>query len=276
MGFGFVKTAIFGGAIALAVPGLAIAQTADAQTLADIRQSLSVVYVEVTRLRRELSTTGAPGGTLGAGNTLDRIDTIEAEIQRLTAAAEALELRVNRVVQDGTNRIGDIEFQLCELDENCDLATYEFGATLGGETGAVAVATPVSTGTELAVGEQADFAAARADLDGGAYAAAIAKLDAFSQSYPGSPLAVEAHFMRGTAHEGQGDTAAAARAYLESFSAAPSGEFAPKSLYKLGASLGILGQNNEACLTLGEVEVRFPESEAVLDARSAMRNLGCS
>ncbi|MEO0761253.1 MAG: tol-pal system protein, partial [Pseudomonadota bacterium] len=41
----------------LALPGAgAVAQ--DAETLADIRQEMTVLYVEVQRLRRELSTTG--------------------------------------------------------------------------------------------------------------------------------------------------------------------------------------------------------------------------
>ncbi len=68
----------------------------------------------------------------------------------------------------------------------------------------------------------------------------------------------------------------AARAYLASFSGDPTGEVAPEALYKLGFSLGALGQIQDACLTLGEVGNRFPGNPAVLEAESAMRNLGCS
>ena len=49
------------------------------QTLADIRQELTVLHVEVQRLNRELSTTGAPSASLAGTSVLDRVTAIEAE-----------------------------------------------------------------------------------------------------------------------------------------------------------------------------------------------------
>ena len=51
---------------------------------------------------------------------------------------------------------------------------------------------------------------------------------------------------------------------------------APESLYRLGTSLNELGQRDEACLTLGEVEIRYPSSPIVLDARAAITRIGCN
>ncbi len=102
------------------------------ETLADIRQELSVLYVEIQKLKRELSTTaGASSGGSG-GTFLDRISAIEAELQSVTAKTEELELRINRVVQDGTNRIGDLEFRLVEL-EGGDVSQLGETTTLGGD-----------------------------------------------------------------------------------------------------------------------------------------------
>ena len=92
--------------LALLVPGAAHAQQ---ETLADIRQELSVLYVELQRLRGELNTTGAPSGSGGGGSVLSRVDAIEAELRRLTSATEELELRIDRVVSDGTTRVGDLD-----------------------------------------------------------------------------------------------------------------------------------------------------------------------
>ena len=86
------------------------------QTLADIRQELTVLHVEVQRLNRELSTTGAPSASLAGTSVLDRVTAIEAELQRLTSKTEELQYRVQRIVEDGTNRIGDLEFRLVELE----------------------------------------------------------------------------------------------------------------------------------------------------------------
>ena len=86
------------------------------QTLADIRQDLTVLFVEVQNLRRELSTTSGPSVNLSGTNIPGRVDQLEAELARLTAQTEELQNRVDRIVTDGTNRIGDLEFRLVELE----------------------------------------------------------------------------------------------------------------------------------------------------------------
>ncbi|MEP2783792.1 MAG: tol-pal system protein YbgF [Pseudoruegeria sp.] len=248
------------------------------QTLADIRQELSVVYVEVQKLKRELSTTGAPGGNLGGNSPLERLDAIEAELQRLTSSSEDLEFRLNRVVTDGTNRIGDLEFRLVEL-EGGDISQLGETSTLGGDAGVAAPAAPTplpGEGAELAIGEQTDFDAAQTAFEEGDLRGAADRYQAFTQTYPGSPLSAEAHFKRGESHEGLGEISAAARAYLESFSGTPDGPRAPEALYKLGVSLGGLGQTSEACVTLGEVGARFPSAPIAQNAQVTMRSLGCS
>lgn len=273
------------GLIALALV-LGAATTAPAQdrdqTLADIRQELSVLWVEIQRLRGELNTTGGPTGSGGGGDVLSRLDALEAEMRRLTSLTEALELRVDRVVRDGTNVVGDLEFRLCELEPACDIGDLGDTPSLGGEDLAgVGPAAPVPSdpgdgGATLAVAEQSDFDRARAAYDAGNYAEAATLLQAFTETYPGGPLSSEAHFLRGEAEAAQGQWSRAARAYLDSFSGDPDAQRAPLSLTRLGTSLAELGQTEEACLTLAEVEVRYPGAEAVLDARSAMSNLGCN
>ncbi len=255
------------------LPGMGIAQDR-AQTLADIRQELSVLYVEIQRLKRELSTTGAPGGVSG-GSVLSRADAIEAQVQQLTAKTEQLENRINRVVQDGTNRIGDLEFRLVEL-EGGDVSKLGKTTTLGGDTGATpAVAPPANAGdTQLAMGEQADFDAAMAMREGDP-AGAAAKFLTFLDAYPGSPLTARAHLMRGKSLDRAGDQTGSARAFLNAFSSDPQGADAPEALYMLGLALGALGQMQDACVTLSEVGVRFPTSASVEPSLVARQNLGC-
>jgi len=248
------------------------------QTLADIRQELSVLFVEMRRLTRELSTTGGAAATIG-GDTLQRIDLIEAELKRLTSKTEELEFRINRVVTDGTNRIGDLDFRLCELETGCDISTLGTTSMLGGVTGVEAPPTqpavqPVST--ELAIGEQSDFDRAVSALDSGEYAAAAEQFQTFTDTYTGGPLTSEAHFLRGEALAGLGNTSGAARAFLESFSGQPDGARAADALLRLGETLAELGQTSEACVTLGEVATRFPGAEQISRAEAKRQSLGCS
>ncbi|MFV0334509.1 MAG: tol-pal system protein YbgF [Tropicimonas sp.] len=264
---------------AFALPLPAIAQDG-AGTLADIRQELVVLSVEMQRLHRELSTTGGAQPLAPSGSVLDRVNVIESELQRLTAKTEELEFRIDSIVKDGTNRIGDIEFRVCELDPACDPGSLKSGSVLGGGTLPPApVATPkpdTGSGVQMAVGEQSDFDRAKSELDTGSFRSAADLFATFADAYPAGPLTAPAHFFRGNALTELGEVAPAARAYLDAFSADPAGAQAPMALLRLGQSLGRLGQANEACITLSEVETRFPGSEAATEAASSRASLGCS
>lgn len=264
--------------LVLALPLAAAAQSREA-TLADIRQELSLLHVEIEQLRRELSTTGLPGGGMAGGSALERLDTIQLEVQRLTAKTEELEHRITRVASDGANRIGDLEFRLVEL-EGGDISKLGQVSTLGGEVsgGGAPAAAPAparNSGAQMAIGEQMDFDRAKEALDSGSFRTAADLFQTFAQTYTGGPLTGEAHFWRGEAHSALGETAQAARAYLESFSGFPDGSRAPDALYKLGTTLSLLGQVQEACVTLDQVGMRYPATAAAADAAQARRTLPC-
>ncbi|WP_170426866.1 tol-pal system protein YbgF [Ruegeria arenilitoris] len=274
---------VAGWVLAAVVATAGVANAQDQQTLADIRQELTVLHVEIQRLKREFSTTGTPAPNLAGSSVLERVDAIEAELQRLTRQTEQLNQRVQNIVTDGTNRIGDLEFRLVEL-EGGDLSTLGETSTLGGDSD-IAAAAPATIAPaepaqieqgELAVGERADFDTASQALADGNFQAAAEQFATFETSYPGSPLAPEANLKRGQALVGLGDTREAARAFLASFTGDSEGTFAPEALFQLGSALGRLGQTDQACITLSEVGVRFPGSASATNATQEMVSLGCS
>lgn len=250
---------------------------AQEETLADIRQQLTALFVDVQRLRRELSTTGGLNSGVAGNTPLERLDAMEAELQRLTSNAEQLEFRVNRITTDADNRIGDLNFRLCELEAGCDIGQLDDTPLGGIEIDVVPDVGNIDTngGPALAIGEQGDIERAQEALAAGDFRSAVDQLTAFSATYPGSPLTSDANYLRGEALEGLGEMTDAARAYLEAFSGDPTGQKAPDALFKLGAALGRIGQTQDACLTLAEVDVRFPGDPAVADARMEMQALGC-
>jgi tol-pal system protein YbgF len=258
-----------------------------AQTLADIKVELDQLMAQFNSLKTELVTTGAASAGAGGGDALQRMDAIEAELTRLTARAEEIELKLNRVAADGTNRIGDIEYRLCEVTPGCDVMNLPATPPLGGGadaapaaagTATAPAATDAGAGTgapELAVSEKADFDRAKEVLGQGDFRTAADLFATFAQSYPGGPLTQEAQYLQGDALSQLGDTAGAARAYLDAFSGKPDGTYAADSLLRLGQSLGTLGQVPDACLTLAEVGNRFPGSPQQTMAQGAMQGLGC-
>jgi len=260
--------------IGLALSGPVLA---DRATLADIRQELAVLSMEMQRLKVELSTTQGAGTGLGGGSVLDRVNAMEGELSQLIARTEDLELRIQRIVADGTNRIADIEFRLVEL-EGGNPGTLPPPAPLGGEAARAPVGVaPDSSRTEpfLAVSERDDFARARASFDEGDHATAISRFAAFVETYPGGPLTAEAIFLRGQSHAEIGETSQAARAFLDAFNTDPGGRRAPQALLRLGQSLIDLGQRVDGCLMLDEVGYRYPASEFVVAAAESARVHGC-
>lgn len=251
----------------VAAPLAAPAQTRG-ETLADIRAQLGQLGAELAGLRDELVTTGAVA-RVGGADMLQRMEALELELMRLTGRTEELELRVNRVVADGTNRLGDLEFRVVEL-EGGDVSALSNPAPIGG-TGAA----PAQPAPETAVGEQADFDRAREVLGQGDFRSAENLLAAHAAAWPNGPLTGEVLFLRGEALEGLGDFAMAARSYLDSFSGYPDGPRGAQALFRLGRALGRLGQAQEACITLGQVGVRYPGNPAVAEAEAERLALAC-
>ncbi|MBD3788038.1 MAG: tol-pal system protein YbgF [Sphingomonadales bacterium] len=271
---------LMAGACALALAAPATAQ--DKQTLADIRAELAQLSASVQSLRGELVASGAQGmQAAGGASALQRMDTMEAQLSQLTSRTEELQNRIDRIVADGTNRIGDLEFRVCEMEEGCDISAVGQAAPLGGSAAAAVTApapdttAPKAAAPDLAMNEQADFDRAKGVLGQGDFRGAADLFATFAETYPGGPLTAEAMYLRGDALSQAGDTPGAARAWLEAFSAEPEGTRAADNLLGLGRALGQLGQMTEACATLAEVPNRFPAAPAAAQAQQARAGLNC-
>jgi len=253
----------------LAVPTLALAQSQpQAQSLEDIRLEVTQLSQTVQTLRTELLSTGNTGvAPDSVGTVLQRLNALESELSAALGRVETLENRVQKISEDATRRIGDIEFRLTEL-EGGDTSTLGRTVPLGGET-----STTTPAGPQLATDEQRSFDAAKTQLDAGNFQAAADAFGTFITDYPGGPLTSEAQYRRGLAFVGIADWASAARSFLDSFSGTPDGDYAAVSLMELAGSLGALGQTEQACLTYDEIGVRYTDKIPELADRIASDKL---
>ena len=247
-------------AFALVVPA-----QAQEETLADIGADLAILSQQLEDLRALLNVTGTTSLTQrDAASALVRIDEVSADLRTALGRVEALEIKAQQVIDDGTRRIGDIEFRLTEL-EGGDPALNAPTPPLGG-------AEPQN---DVISSERQAFNAAKKALDEGDGAAAATQLATFLADFPDGPLTSEARYLQGQALALQGDYQNAARAFLSSFSGAPDSPFAPQSLFGLSTSLFELGQADQACLTLAEIQIRYadiPDALArdIVEQRGAM------
>jgi tol-pal system protein YbgF len=267
------------------------------QSVADIREELTLLDRQLQQVREALVATGpARGLPQDPATAFQRLDQLEAMLRRLTDRVDVLTNDLGRVIDDASNRVGDIEFRLTEL-EGGDVSLLGGGAPLGDGlsaaapapgplpgtgTGFVVPPPPVPTARsdaaapQFAVGEQAEFDSAKAAVEAGQYVEAVAMLDRYLATYPGGPLASEAQLLKAEALAGQGDWRGAARGYLDAFSGDPDAATAPEALYRLAVSLGRLGQTEEACLTLTEVDIRYPGSAVAASVAEERRTLACN
>ena len=266
------------GAMLLLSANQALAYDERAETLADIRQSLIALSVEIRKLQGELDPHSAADIIWLDDNMLNRVDSIEKALTYLTAKTERLEFRITQIVADGTNQIGNLEFRLVEL-EGGDVSTLGEISTLGGdvimETENVELR-KVPSSQQLALGEKADFSRASKAYEAEEFAIAAELFEEFVQTYPGGPFNSQAFVLRGKSLDALGETKAAARSYLESYTRHPQSEVAPEALLRLGLALDGLQQTKAACKTLGEVALRFPQSDQVPEAQSRLQGLNCS
>ena len=253
---------VYGVVLALALFGPVQAQEL---TLEDVRGDLAVLSLQLEALRSELSATGNTNlSSRDAASALVRIDEVSADLRAALGRVEALEIKVQQVIDDGTRRVGDIEFRLTEIE--------------GGDTSLISSSIPLGgteAQTEVISSERQSFNAAKKALEEGDGASASSQLAAFLASFPDGPLTSEARFLQGEALAMQGDYQNAARSYLSGFSGAPDGKFAPLSLFGLSVSLFELGQADQACLTLAEIQIRYADisddlTRSILEQRGAM------
>lgn len=118
--------------------------------------------------------------------------------------------------------------------------------------------------------EQGDLERAVTDVRQGRYDQAEERLRRFLSEYPASPLTADAWYWLGESQFVRGAHGEAARSFLSGYNTDRAGKRAPHNLYRLGVTLGRLGQVNEACMTLREVRRQFPAApDGIVDQADA-------
>jgi len=111
----------------------------------------------------------------------------------------------------------------------------------------------------------------------GMYEKAITNYEKLIEENPNSSLLPEAFFKLAESQYKMDEWQKAAASYLEAFSLEPKGPFAPRALFGLAVSLGAFKKFDQACLTLEEVQLRFPSQALVSETeiQKAKQLLSC-
>ena len=100
-------------------------------------------------------------------------------------------------------------------------------------------------------------------------------LEDFVADFPIGPLTQKAHLFLGHGYMDIFEFRLAARAYLEAYSVNETNVVAPSALYHLALAFHKMGNAEEGCLTLKEVQFRYADLDIVADAKQAEAELAC-
>ncbi len=126
-------------------------------------------------------------------------------------------------------------------------------------------------------GPEDAYEAAINQLKRGQFDVAEAEFANFLQRYPTHNLAGNAQYWLGETFYVRGAYRQAAEAFLTGYSTYSGSTKAPDSLLKLGMTLAALGQQEQACATLGELNRRFPSATQAVKQRAQLERTraGC-
>lgn len=251
---------------------LGAALAAASMPAANAQNAVDNLRFRVSQLEAQIASLRGQAGSGTSPAMLERLDRIEQEVRELTGAVEEVAHRQRQIAEDARRRFGDIEFRLTEL-EGGDIAALEPPPPLGGED------RPAEAGPAAAVSisERDELDQAIAEVEGGRYGQGADRLERFLRTYGNSPLRPEALYWLGESQLQRSNHQAAARSFLQAYNADLDAPTAPRALYRLGVTLGRLGQSQDACLTLEEVPAQYPNapSELLSDAAEEAELLLC-
>lgn len=206
-----------------------------------------------------------------AGIALLRLDALEAKLRSTVGRVEALEFHLEILSKDATHRISEFSLKLKELENKKEISNSELSSKRNAPA-------PVEKKLEELSNETLAFDKALLSYNSRDFASALNHFSSFNETYPQSINVAEAYFWLGQTYVELANDKGAASAFLESFSRAPTGSFAWKSLLGLAIALGELGQFEQGCLTLIELKSRFPKkvSQSLDQVLMAEEQLKCS
>jgi tol-pal system protein YbgF len=134
------------------------------------------------------------------------------------------------------------------------------------------------TGKPKTEGAQGQYDEAFQALRQARYDDAERLFKSFLKANPKNKLTENAKYWLAETYYVRAKFSESAVAFAEAYEEFPKGGKAPDNLLKLAMSLGSLGKKQDACLTLGELEKRFPQASSVTKNRADQqkKTLGCS
>lgn len=274
-----------------ALPGRPAFAQLDSREAIALNNQIAELRHEVQDLRDQIGRSGGGSSALGGyrapaapasapsgsgdltAQLLDRVSALEDEVRQLRGRMDEADNARDRMNQDLSKQIGDLNFKVDGLAGGAAGAAPGAPPADGtpGTLGTLGTAPPTPSAParrtpELAM-QEGTAALARRDYNT-AEASAREVL-----AVPRSPRAPDANFLLAQAYAGRRDWAKAAVAYDDTYNRAPSGAHAQDSLVGLASALVNLNDKPAACAALARL--RNPRQDLREQAAAVRQRAGC-
>lgn len=228
----------------------------------------------------------APASNTNAviGTFETRLGEMEEQLRSLTGQVEKMQYDVSKV----SERLDSIEASAAQAMQNpVQHSNGSGGMPPLSESGSArdgvesqTMDSPSTTKNALPAGADAttSYEYAYGLLKESNFEGAEDAFSAFLEQYPDDKLATNARYWLAESFYVRGNFEAAAIRFAEAYQKDQKGPKAADNLLKLGMSLGGLGKKDDACLSLKELDKRFPDASASVKQRAGQQKatLGCS
>ena len=197
----------------------------------------------------------------GAADAEIRLQQMETQIRELTGKVEEQVYEINSL----KNKVKRLQSDIVEID-NAAVNTPPASAQPQASNNPLGLdfkaQEPRGMQSKTVVKSNPDATAqyenAFASLKNKDYKAAEDGFSGFLETHSDHILAANAKYWLGETHYVRGDYKQAARIFAEGFQAYPDSAKSPDILFKLGLSLKGMGKDQDACVALAQVPVKFP------------------
>lgn len=235
-----------------------------------------------------------------------RIQQMEMELRSLTGQLEQQSYQIRQLQQQLERVTSDLELRMQDVERNrgsatapgsggmqyttrpkpqpapstvqpsSGNATRRLGTISQGQAGGIP-STPSANAPASVDMAAAAYENAFAMLKSSNFEAAEKEFDKFLNQYPDHVLAPNARYWYGETFYVRGDYERAARIFAEGYQADPQGAKAQDNLLKMGMSLAGLGNKDDACIALRQLEKESASSSSPVmrRAKQEMGRLGC-
>ena len=242
----------------------------------EARKRIEALRGRVDQIERSLAQRLDALETKNAGvvDLFKDVEQIKADIAKLRGQYEVLTYELEQAQKRQRDLYLDLDSRLRKLEGGPGAAAATPGATdaTPATTGG-AGPTPVP-GTQARPGdvaaEQRAYDAALDLFKSGNYSAATASFQAFTRTYPRSPLAPSAMYWAGNAQYAQKDFRAAIATQRQLLATFPDSQKVPDALLNIASAQIELGDNSGARKTFEEIVAKYPTSEAAGKARQRL------